>query len=238
MQNSFPNSSYLYVKIPSYTYGHICALQSIDVNIPCGQLTAIIGPNGGGKSTFMKILAGIYPVAEGNIHIPLTTLCDLAYLPQSTTIDRSFPLQVQDVVAMGLWSKTGMFRKLPPTLKPRIHEILGQVGLSGFEKRPLLALSGGQFQRLLFARLMAQDAHVILLDEPFAAVDPATTEDLMRLIQSWQNQGKTVLIVLHDLNLVKKYFSHALLLARQVIAYGSTETVLSTENLARATFYV
>lgn len=238
MPNSFVASSCVHIKIPCYTYGHICALQSIDVDIPCGQLTALIGPNGGGKSTFMKILAGIYQADQGQIDIPRTTLSDLAYLPQSTTIDRSFPLQVQDVVAMGLWSKTGMFRKLPPALKPCIHEILAQVGLSGFEKRPLMALSGGQFQRLLFARLIAQDARILLLDEPFAAIDPATTEDLILLIQSWQNQGKTVLVVLHDLNIVKKYFPHALLLARQVIAYGPTEAVLSTENLAKAAFYV
>lgn len=231
-------SNTLSVNIPFYSYGSVCALDSLNISIPCGQLTAIIGPNGGGKSTLLKLISGIYPLQKGSISFPKTYPGHLAYLQQTAVFDRTFPLRVEDVVAMGLWSKIGMFGRLPCHLKPKITGILSQVGLSGYENRSLTALSGGQLQRLLFARLIAQDADIILLDEPFAAIDPATTQDLVSLLHAWNAEGKTILTVLHDLNLVKQHFSSTLLLARSIISYGQTKDVLTAENLAKAVFNV
>lgn len=241
MTNHSSLSSQISVKafIPCHHYGSICALEHIDISIPRGQLLAIIGPNGGGKSTFLKIISGLEPlVSPASLSLSLTHRHDLAFLPQSTVFDRTFPLLVEDVVQMGLWSKIGLRRSLPREYKDVVPHCLAQVGLAGFEKRSLIALSGGQLQRLLFARIIAQDAQIILLDEPFAAVDSATTADLMGLVCQWHGHGKTVLVVLHDLNLVKTYFPHSLLLAKENLGYGLTADVLTADSLTRAAFHV
>ena len=225
--------------IPCHNYGSICALEHINISIPKGQMLAIMGPNGGGKSTFLKIMAGLISLkAPAYCSVPLNHRHDLAFLPQSTVFDRTFPLLVEDVVQMGLWSKIGLKRSLPKEYKDVVSQCLSQVGLSGFEKRSLVALSGGQLQRLLFARLLAQDAQIILLDEPFAAVDSATTADLIQLIYKWHTQGKTVIVVLHDLNLVKTYFPTTLLLAKENLGYGLTADVLNAESITKAAFHV
>lgn len=163
---------------------------------------------------------------------------DMAFLPQTNEIDRTFPLLVEDVIAMGLWPKMGPFRRLPASMAPLIHGILAQVGLQGLEKRSIQALSGGQMQRLFFGRLLAQDAPIILLDEPFAAVDPQTTQDLLQLLKDWHKSGKTIIAVLHDLNVVQRHFPLTLLLAKTIIKYGPTDEVLIPETLAKAAFYV
>lgn len=227
------------IHVNKHTYGSITALEKISLDIPLASLTAIIGPNGGGKSTLLKLLAGIYPLTKPNtITCAYNNRFDIAYLPQACTIDRHFPLLVEDVIAMGLWPKIGPFRRLGRDLRPQIQEILSKVGLAGLEKRSLDALSGGQVQRLFFGRLMAQDAPILLLDEPFAAIDPKTTQDLMTLLQDWHTQGKTIIAVLHDLNLVRRYFPQTLLLAKTKIDFGPSETVLVPETLAKAAFYV
>lgn len=228
----------LRINLSGYRYGDIPALEALEVSIPLNSLTAIIGPNGGGKSTFLKIAAGLLKANDSTISLPIQSIKDLAYLPQMSTFDRTFPLKVSDVVAMGLWPSIGLFRKLPKQMRSQISVLLEKVGLNGFEDRALTALSGGQMQRLLFARLMAQDAKIILLDEPFAAVDPATTQDLIKLIQQWHKDGKTIIAVLHDLTIVRNYFPHTLLLSKKVIAHDATENVLVAEKLAKAAFNV
>jgi zinc/manganese transport system ATP-binding protein len=227
------------VNIPNYVYGSIVALERVALHVPEGSLTAIIGPNGGGKSTFLKLLAGLYPTPpSATISCLYPHSSDKAFLPQVNEIDRTFPILVEDVIAMGLWPRIGPFRRLSAQLRPTLDEILKHVGLQGLQRRSLLTLSGGQLQRLFFGRLMAQDASIILLDEPFSAIDPTTTKDLMNLLQLWHKAGKTIIAVLHDLNLVRRFFPTTLLLAKTVIGYGPTAEVLQPETLAKAAFYV
>ncbi len=227
------------IHISNYSYGSIEALKNIHVEIEQGSFTAIVGPNGGGKSTLLKLLADILPLPRSsNISRLQSDPHLIAYLPQSSEIDRTFPLLVEDIVVMGLWPRMGTLGRLPPHARSDIQKILEQVGLQGLEKRPIHALSGGQLQRLFFARLLAQDAPIILLDEPFAAVDPTTTEDLLKILKTWHDQGKTILAVLHDLNVVRRHFPTTLLIAKTIIGHGPTQDILVPEILAKAAFYV
>jgi zinc/manganese transport system ATP-binding protein len=162
------------------------------------------------------------------------THADIAYLPQQAEIDRSLPLSVFDLVAMGLWHEIGVFQSLNAAQRERIMHALDQVGLVDFSGKSIAALSRGQFQRVLFARILVQNAQVIILDEPFNAIDSKTTEDLLALVQTWPAQGKTVLAVLHDFNQVRTGFSQTVLLANELIAWGATSQVLTPENLAIA----
>ncbi|MBT9490106.1 MAG: ABC transporter ATP-binding protein [Rubrivivax sp.] len=208
------------------------AVHHLGLTVHPGALLAVVGPNGAGKSTLLKGIAGLLAPMSGRVDLG-TPAPRLAYLPQQAEIDRSFPLNVFDTVAMGLWHETGALGRLNAAQRVRCHEALHAVGLQGFERRTLDTLSGGQFQRVLFARLMLRDAALILLDEPFAAVDEATTEALMALVQAWHAQGRTVLAVLHDLALVRRAFPQTLLLAREAVACGPTAEVLTPQQLQR-----
>ena len=208
------------------------AVHHLDGTIRPGALLALVGPNGAGKSTLLKGIVGEVPCLDGRIDRP-DLAGAIAYLPQSAEIDRGFPLRVLDLVAMGLWRRIGPWRRAAP-YRDRLIEALGLVGLVGFEDRPIGTLSGGQFQRALFARLIVQDARVILLDEPFTGVDGRTSADLLRLIGTWHGQGRTIVAALHDLAQVRGHFPETLLLAREPVAWGPTEAVLSPRNLARA----
>lgn len=205
------------------------AVHHISGTFASGSLTALVGPNGAGKSTLIKALAGTLKPIDGICLIDGSMRP--AYLPQLTEIDRSFPITVHDFVAMGLWSKSGALKALPAFGVHRIADALTLVGLTGFEHHLIGALSGGQFQRALFARLMLQDASLILIDEPFSAIDSATVEDLMQLVMRWHREGRTIITILHDLALVRQYFPKTLLLARDVIAWGDTASVLTDDNL-------
>ncbi|GJD42776.1 Vitamin B12 import ATP-binding protein BtuD [Methylobacterium cerastii] len=209
------------------------AVHHLDGTIRRGDLLALVGPNGAGKSTLLKGLIGDIPSLDGQIlrGMPARTL---AYLPQADEIDRSFPLSVLDLASMGLWRRSGAWRSLLGH-RGAVQRALEAVGLSGFEARPIGTLSGGQFQRALFARLILQDAQVILLDEPFTGVDARTTDDLIALIRTWHGEGRTIVAALHDLAQVRAHFPKTLLLAREPVAWGATASVLSPQNLARAT---
>jgi zinc/manganese transport system ATP-binding protein len=198
------------------------------------SLTAIVGPNGGGKSTLLKALIGFLKPMSGSIEFEGCRREDIAYLPQQSEIDRSFPLSVMNVVMLGHWPRTGAFRGTTKAQEKSALDALAQVGMSAFTDRPISALSTGQWQRVLFARLLVQDARVLLLDEPFAAIDGRTTHDLMHVLQHWQHEGRTVIAVMHDLPFVKEHFTSALMLARELIAWGPVNDVLHDENLARA----
>ena len=208
------------------------ALHHLSLAIPKASLVAIAGPNGAGKSTLLKSIAGLLEPISGRIEG--TRDLRLAYLPQVHEIDRSFPIRVQDMVSLGLWHELGAFAGLRDRHRRQIAAVLHTVGLHGFEQRPIATLSGGQFQRALFARLILQDADLLLLDEPFSSVDSASAELLLTVTQDWQRQGKTVLVVLHDYAQIHAHFPLCLLLARELIAYGSPASVLSAENLLRA----
>ena len=198
-----------------------------------GSLTALIGPNGAGKSTLLKAIAGLLPVTAGAIRLGIDRRA-VAYLPQVVDVDRSFPLRVADVVGFGHWRKIGALGRLTRQDRAASVAAIAAVGLAGLENQPIGKLSVGQFQRVLFARLMVQDAALILLDEPFNAIDQKTTADLMQVVRDWQAEGRTVIAALHDLEQVRREFPDALLMAREVIAWGNTPQVLSEPNLARA----
>ncbi len=205
---------------------HLCG------EIASGSLTAIVGPNGAGKSTLLKGIAGALSPLDGAIIRARGKR--LAYLPQSAELDRSFPIHVYDLVAMGLWGATGIFGNIGAGARGKIEQAIAAVGLTGFERRPIGNLSGGQMQRALFARLLLQDAEIILLDEPFTAIDARTTADLLALVQRWHGESRTVVAVLHDIETVRRAFPQTLLLAREVVAWGETAAVLTAPNLLKA----
>jgi len=218
----------------SVAYKNHRALENISIEFLEGSLTAILGPNGGGKSTLLKAILGLVPIQNGDIQRPYLKPKDIAYLPQQAEIDRTFPLTVHDVVALGLCQTKGFFGEINQKNNISVQKALEKVGLKEVANRSLHMLSGGQFQRVLFARTILQDAKIILLDEPFAAVDRYTMEDLIKIIKIWSTEKRTVIVVLHDLEFVQSYFPQSLLLARHVIAYGSTKKVLTLKNLQQA----
>lgn len=199
-----------------------------------GALVALFGPNGAGKSTLFKGIVGLLPPLAGKIERGGLKIRDIAYLPQIADIDRSFPINVYDMVAMGLWRRAGLFGGIGRVEREQIHQAIDAVGLRGFEERAIATLSGGQMQRSLFARLLLQDARVILLDEPFNAIDAKTTADLLDLIRRWHGERRTIIAALHDLDLVRANFPEALLLAREPVAWGLTPDVLTPANLLKA----
>lgn len=209
------------------------ALHHVSGHFAQGSLTAVIGPNGAGKSTLLKSMAGLVPL-DAHSRIERAAGLRLAYLPQHSELDRSFPLDVCDCVLMGLWTHTGAWGSATAPMLARVGAALEAVGLQGFERRPVGTLSSGQLQRCLFARLLVQDAQLILLDEPFNAVDSKTTAGLLTLVRQWHRQGRTVIAVLHDNAQVREHFPHTLLLARECIAWGATAEVLQETHLARA----
>lgn len=199
-----------------------------------GSLTAVIGPNGAGKSTLLKTIVGLQAAESGSVQLHQCAATDIAWLPQQAQIDRSFPLTVRELVLLGHWRRAGWMGGFSRLQQRQAEEALAQVGLTGFEQRSIGSLSVGQFQRVLFARLVLQDASVILLDEPFAALDHATTHDLLHLVRRWHEAGRTVVAVVHDYEQVRQLFPSTLLLARECIAWGDTAAVLTTANLERA----
>lgn len=209
------------------------ALHHISGQFAPGSLTAVIGPNGSGKSTLLKSIMGLLKPAGGRVRVD-TLPKRIAYLPQMTEIDRSFPLQVRDCVLLGCWSALGAWGGVNAEMLARADAAIHAVGLEGFEQRTVGSLSSGQFQRVLFARLMVQNADLILLDEPFNAMDSRTTAALLALVKQWHAQGRTVIAVLHDDAQVRQHFEQAVLLARELVAWGDTADVLTEPNLQRA----
>jgi zinc/manganese transport system ATP-binding protein len=210
------------------------AVHHLSGRFEAGSLTAVVGPNGAGKSTLLKAIAGLLRPEAGRISLGLMSPADLAYLPQQTELDRSFPITVADTVALGLWRRLGILRGLGPAMADRVEGALAAVGLAGLGDTAIGSLSVGQLQRVLFARLSLQEARAILLDEPFAAVDQRTTGDLLALIQRWHGEGRTVIAVLHDIEQVRMHFPETLLLAREPVAWGRTAEMLTPEMLERA----
>jgi zinc/manganese transport system ATP-binding protein len=210
------------------------AVHHLDGAVETGALLAIVGPNGAGKSTLFKGMVGALKPLAGAIGRDGLDARTIAYLPQVPDIDRSFPITVYDMVAMGLWRAKGAFGGINGKDHRAIEAAIAAVGLTGFEQRTIGTLSGGQMQRMLFARLIVQDASLIVLDEPFGAIDAKTAADLLELVRRWHHERRTVLVALHDIELVKANFPETLLLAREPVAWGPTRQVLTAENLAEA----
>jgi zinc/manganese transport system ATP-binding protein len=210
------------------------AVHHLDGEVRRGALMAVVGPNGAGKSTLFKGIVGVLPPLAGRIDLCGLKTRDIAYLPQAAELDRSFPINVYDLVAMGLWRRTGLFGGVGARERGRIHHAIEAVGLTGFESRPIGTLSGGQMQRVLFARLLLQDARLIVLDEPFNSIDAQTAADLFDLVCRWHAEKRTVVAALHDIDLVRANFPDVLLLAREPVAWGAAAEVLTPDNLLKA----
>ena len=210
------------------------AVHHLTGEVARGALLAVIGPNGAGKSTLFRGLVGILKPLAGSIGLGGLDIKDIAYLPQTADIDRSFPISVFDFVGTGLWRATGFFGGMGKRERDNIAQALAAVGLNGFENRSIGTLSGGQMQRMLFARVLLQDTRLIVLDEPFNAIDARTTADLLAVVARWHAEARTVIAVLHDLDQVREHFDCTLLLARRCVAWGPTAEVLHAENLFRA----
>jgi len=211
------------------------AVHHLNGEVAPGALLAIVGPNGAGKSTLFRGIVGILKPLAGAILTGDLDVRDIAYLPQTADIDRSFPISVFDFVGTGLWRSTGFFGGMGDRpAREKIAQALAAVGLSGFENRSIGTLSGGQMQRMLFARVLLQDARLIVLDEPLNAIDAKTSDDLLALVRRWHAEKRTVLAALHDMELVRAHFPETLLLARGKVAWGATAEVLTVENLLEA----
>ncbi len=215
------------------SYDRKPAVHHLNGAFSAGSLTAVAGPNGAGKSTLLKALAGIVRADEGQIRID-RGLSPVGYLPQVAELEREVPLTVLELVASGFWNQCGSFHTISRRERRLALDALDLVGLGTLEHRSLASLSVGQFQRMLFARLIVQDAPLILLDEPFAAVDAPTMRRLLDLMLMWHRDGRTVICVLHDLELIRRMFPSCLLLARECVAWGNPAEVLRPEKIAAA----
>lgn len=216
------------------SYRHHPAVHHVNAQFDEGKAYAIFGPNGAGKSTLLKAIMGLVKADTGRVEYQQLHRQDIAYLPQQSDIDRSQPMTVFELAAMGLWFEMGFFGRVNKAQKLRVHEALRRVNMDGLQHKTIAALSNGQFQRVLFARMLVQEAKFLLLDEPFNAVDAATTFALLEVLQQCLSQGKTIIAVLHDYEQVRAYFPQTLMIAREVIACGKTEAVLTDANLQAA----
>lgn len=210
------------------------AVHHVSGSFAGGSLTAVVGPNGAGKSTLLKGIMGLLPISQGSVHLGGVARRDIAYLPQANELDRSFPLDVADLVSLGAWRDAGIFGGIRGRTRDRIAEAIDAVGLAGFEHRSIGTLSGGQLQRALFARVLVQDARLLLLDEPFNAIDTRTVLDLMAIVRRWHGEQRTVIAVLHDMELVREHFPETLLIARELVGWGPTAEILQPDRLKTA----
>lgn len=215
------------------SYNEEPVVRNVSGQFAPNSMTAIVGPNGGGKSTLLRSLMGLHSPDKGQC-ICSTCLTKRAYLPQLPRLDRGFPVSVIETVLMGLWKQSGAFRRIDRAQYRKAQQALELVGMQDYEKRPIGKLSAGQFQRVLFARIQLQEAPIVLLDEPFTGMDLKTIEALMKVLNTWQQEQRTVIAVLHDLEQVRALFPNTLLLAKNCIGWGKTSEVLSQANLAKA----
>ena len=208
-------------------YGRRTALEAVSGEFVAGSLTAVVGANGAGKSTLLAAIAGVVPLAGGVVDCAVRQRQRMAYLPQLAAIERDFPLTVSEMITLGGWREFGAFRSPGTALRARAALAAETVGLAERVGRLVGEISVGELQRALFARLILQDAAVILLDEPFAAIDAQTTSVLLDQVTRWHEEGRTVIAALHDLDLVRARFPSTLALARRCVAWGATEAALA-----------
>lgn len=210
-------------------------LWNIDMHLPKGALIGIVGPNGAGKSTLLKATMGLLPLASGFIHLdgkPFTQQRQkVGYVPQRESVDWDFPVTVEEVVMMGTYGQLGLLRRSGKREKALVQQALEQVDMWGYRKRQIAQLSGGQQQRVFLARALAQEAEVYVMDEPFAGVDAATESAILLILQSLTQQGKTVMVVHHDLQSAASYFDWMVLLNMRLVASGPIDEVFTTEKL-------
>ena len=219
-------------------YGDKIILDDLSFHVPHGAREAVVGPNGAGKSTLFKALVGLLHLQRGNILIhgePLGAHKDcVAYVPQREEVDWRFPVTVNDVVMMGRYRQTGWLKRASAHDKQMVQESLEQMGIVNLAEQSIGQLSGGQQQRAFLARAIAQEPHILLMDEPFTGVDVTTQEATLRLLEHLQQQKVTAIVSTHDLNLAASRFDLVLLLNHKLIAYGAPSQVLAKENLVQA----
>ena len=212
-------------------YPGLSLFRGLSMDVEYGSTLAVMGANGSGKSTFVKMLLGLMEPLSGRITWPDGRPKDVGYLAQMTEFDRRFPIRVRDLAAMGAWNSYGLLGRLGKQDRIRLDGALDTAGVLDIADRSIHTLSGGQLQRALFARVIMQDAPLVLLDEPFAAVDQSTEAHLLSIIDLWRNEGRAVVLVVHDLSSVLDHCSHALLLGGEQATYGTVDAVLTPENL-------
>lgn len=221
----------------SVNYDQTAVLWDISFSLPQGSFVGIIGPNGAGKSTLLKAILGLIEPLSGSVHFfgkPLQSVRKkVAYVPQRSSVDWDFPMTAYDLVLMGRFAKMGLLKWATKKDKEATIEALKQVEMDELEHRQIGELSGGQQQRLFIARALVQDADLFLLDEPFAGVDLATEKTLLDLFSKLKANGKTIVMVHHDLITAQKVFDHLVLLNTCLIAAGPTTEVLTSQNLAK-----
>lgn len=217
------------------SYDRKPVLWGIDLTLPAGALVGVIGPNGAGKSTMIKAMMDLLPVGSGYVRIfdkPIDEVRNrISYVPQRESVDWDFPASVFDVVLMGSYGKLGLFKRPRKADKDAAMEALNKVGMQAFADRQISQLSGGQQQRVFLARALAQDADIYFMDEPFAGVDIATETAIIELLRTMRDQGKTVIVVHHDLQSANEYFDWVVLLNMRLVASGPTEQILTQELL-------
>ena len=213
------------------------ALDKVSITIEKGNIVGILGPNGAGKSSFMKALLGLVAV-EGQVFLAgkvgKETAGNIAYVEQRSQIDPHFPITVRECVSLGFYKEVGLFRRLKKSDWTKVDTVLEQVGLPSYAKKPIHTLSGGQFQRMLVARCLVQETQIIFLDEPFVGIDAVSERIIMDILKNLRNQGRTILIVHHDLSKVKRYFDTVMILNKKLLAHGPVEQVFTAENLRKA----
>lgn len=219
-------------------YRNTPVLTDLSFRVPAGTLTAIVGPNGAGKSTLIKTALGLVQPLTGHFEFFGKSFREvdgrISYVPQRTSVDWDFPVTALDVVCMGLYRKIGWFRPVRARHRKRAMEALTEVGMQDYAKRQISQLSGGQQQRVFLARALVQDAELFLMDEPLAGVDVATEKTIINTLHRLRDQGRTAMVVHHDLDTVSDYFDRVLLLNKRVIAEGPSDEVMTAEHLKQA----
>ncbi|WP_293575324.1 metal ABC transporter ATP-binding protein [Phaeobacter sp.] len=220
------------------SYGDKPAVFSVDMTVEAGKMTAIVGPNGAGKSTMLKAALGIVPALSGRVNVFGAALETqrgrIAYVPQRASVDWDFPTRVIDVVMMGLYRELGLLKRITGAHRAAARTCLERVGMADFATRQIGQLSGGQQQRVFLARALAQGADLYVLDEPFAGVDAATEKAIISVLKQLREEGKTVVVVHHDLATVADYFDNVFLINTRKIAEGPVQTAFTAETLQAA----
>ena len=228
----------LHIEDITVSYGANPALWDIDLDIPPGVMCAIVGPNGAGKSTLIKTALGLVRPVAGHVRFlgrPVSQMRGkIGYVPQRHSVDWDFPTTVRDVVEMGLYQQLGWFRRPDAQARAKAQAALAEVGMQDYASRQISQLSGGQQQRVFIARALVQDAPILILDEPLAGVDAATEAVIIALLQRLRNEGRTIIVVHHDLTTVQSYFDWLVMLNVRIIAQGPMAQVYTPENLRAA----
>ena len=219
------------IKNLTVAYGENMALENLNLDVEAGSLMALVGPNGAGKSTLIKTILKFLKQITGEIKINGKTL---AYVPQRNSVDWDFPTTLFDVVEMGCYGRVGFFKRVSKEEKQKVLKAIEQVGMLDFKDRQISELSGGQQQRAFIARALVQEADIYLMDEPFQGVDSTTEKSIVDILKKLKSEGKTLIVVHHDLQTVPTYFETVTFINKSVIASGKIKEVFTQENIDMA----